>query len=617
MRRAALAASALALLAAGLSTATGAAPKSAAATSTTIPGPNTLVLKNGGTVTVAVQSLPAEFNPWTATGSSSITSMVMQQVWPQPFVVNSQMQAVLANDTSGLPGSGLLTAEVVGVDPQTVVYLINPKATWSDGVPITAADFRYDWIHQLAYGARLPALEPLAGYKDIASIVGTNGGKTMTVTFKQPYADWQGLFTDLVPAHVAAQYGWVAAFNGFDPKKVISGGPFMITRVIPGRELILGRNPAYWGHQPLLNRIIFRVVHSDAEALRGLASGHIDVAQLMPSPSVDVVAAAHDLNEQGALTPTLWQLAMNVSDPVLSDPLVREAVAAAIDRNQLVTNTVGLLTSFGQTAGNRVYAAGAPGSQGNDGAFGSVNLTEADSLLAQAGYPMSSSGDVLSPSGKPLALQLIGPAGNPLIARIEAELSSQLLQAGITVSVTNVPQARLLSDLLPTGRYQLALVPYLVSAYPSTASALYTKPVGPTPIAPTDAATTTTALSPVVPKAPALIVTGDETEPGATVTGAVSRNVLGYDDPEVDSLFASASAQLNASAASSLYNKIDIRLWLDLPTLPLFQMPAELVTRVDLVNVSSTQTEVGPLWDAQDWAIQLSPLPTTTTTPGG
>ena len=364
MRRAALAASALALLAAGLSTTTGASSKSAAPTTTTAPGSNTLVLKNGGTVTVAVSSLPVEFNPWTVPGCSAITSMVMQQVWPQPFVVNNQMQAVLANDTSGLPGSGLLTAEVVGVSPQTVVYLINPKATWSDGVPITASDFRYDWIHQLAYGARLPALEPLAGYEDIASIVGSNGGKTMTVTFKQPYADWQGLFTDLVPAHIAAQDGWVKAFSGFDPKKVISGGPFLITKEVPGRELVLGRNPAYWGHQPLLNRIIFRVVHSDAEAIRGLASGHIDIAQLVPGPAVDAVVARQDLNEQGALTPTLWQLAMNVADPVLSDPLVREAVAASIDRNQLVTNTVGLLTAFGQTAGNRVYAAGAPGSQG-------------------------------------------------------------------------------------------------------------------------------------------------------------------------------------------------------------------------------------------------------------
>ena len=212
MRRALLATAALTLAVTGCTTVTGAASD----TTTTQPGKN-LVLKDGGTITVAVHSLPSQFNPWTPEGSTPVTAMVMQQVWPQPFVVNPQMQPVLANDTSGIPGSGLLTAEVVGVNPQTVVYSIAPKAAWSDGVPISATDFRYYWLHQLALGSRLPALVPLAGYQDIASIVGSNGGKTMTVTFKQPYADWQGLFTDLVPAHIARRYGWAAAFDRFDP----------------------------------------------------------------------------------------------------------------------------------------------------------------------------------------------------------------------------------------------------------------------------------------------------------------------------------------------------------------------------------------------------------------
>ena len=29
--------------------------------------------------------------------------------------------------------------------PETIVYTLNPKAVWSDGVPITAADFKYAW----------------------------------------------------------------------------------------------------------------------------------------------------------------------------------------------------------------------------------------------------------------------------------------------------------------------------------------------------------------------------------------------------------------------------------------------------------------------------------------
>jgi len=39
------------------------------------------------------------------------------------------------------------------------------------------------------------------------SVTGSHGGKTMTVVFKQPYADWKGPFGPLYPAHIAKQHG--------------------------------------------------------------------------------------------------------------------------------------------------------------------------------------------------------------------------------------------------------------------------------------------------------------------------------------------------------------------------------------------------------------------------
>jgi peptide/nickel transport system substrate-binding protein len=97
----------------------------------------------------------------------------------------------------------------------------------------------------------------------------------------------------------------------------------------------------------------------------------------------------------------------------------------------------------------------------------------------------------------------------------------------------------------------------------------------------------------------------------------VTRDVLGYDDAVVDRLFAEARSELNAETDTNLYNQIDTLLWQDLPTLPLFQAPTTLVRQARIVNVSDTPTPAGPMWNAQDWAIQVSPPPTTsTTTPG-
>ena len=319
---------------------------------------------------------------------------------------------------------------------------------------------------------------------------------------------------------------------------------------------------------------------------------------------------------RAASAPSSGSSGSNLADPVVGNPLVRQAIVNAVDRNQLVTNTAGLLTAYGQTAGNRVYASGAPGSQGNDGGYSSVDVSEAVQLLAQAGYPMGPDGKA-SLAGKPLVLHLVGPADDPIAANIEDELVAQLLQAGITVQVSNLPRRRLLErcsrPVATSSRSCPTSSPPSPRRWPPSTPALSARrrSCRRTPRPPRR------RPPPSHRRRRRLRVrstsAGNETEPAAAASGGVSRDVLGYDDPEVTSLFAQASSQLNASAASSLYNRIDTRLWLDLPTLPLFQMPVELVTRLDLVNVSDTQTPVGPLWNAQDWAIQLSPPPTTTT----
>jgi len=90
--------------------------------------------------------------------------------------------------------------------------------------------------------------------------------------------------------------------------------------------------------------------------------------------------------------------------------------------------------------------------------------------------------------------------------------------------------------------------------------------------------------------------------------------VNGFDDPSVTALYAQAAESFAPPTADALYNEIDQILWRDLPTLPLFQAPVSLVSTADVVNVENPDTWAGPLWNAEDWLIQLSPAPSATTT---
>jgi peptide/nickel transport system substrate-binding protein len=168
-----------------------------------------------------------------------------------------------------------------------------------------------------------------------------------------------------------------------------------------------------------------------------------------------------------------------------------------------------------------------------------------------------------------------------------------------------VPEGKLLAEVLPRGEFELALAPYVVSAYPSETEPLYTDPV-------------TTSSTPAAggsatnpPASPA----GEEG--GAASTGSVTRDVLGFSDPKVTDLFNQATAELNTAADASLYNEIDTLLWTEMPSLPLFEMPVTIVSRTGLLNLSNSLSPAGVLWNAENWAVQLNPpstMPTTTTT---
>lgn len=612
-----------------------------------------LKLANGGQVTVGVPYLPTNLNPSVPAGANRVTEMVMSQVWPQAFVTDPQFTA----ETTGF----LDSAELVGVSPQTIVYKIDKGARWSDGVPITVDDFVYNWHEQLAHAASSAIPGVLGGYADIASITGSDGGRTVTVVFKQPYSDWEGLFANLVPAHVGRRVGWDGFAAGTaDLADAVSGGPFEISSEVPGVSLTLRRNPHWWGTAAHLSSIVFRVVRGNAAIWAAMRSGEIDVGEVQPAASDQVEAALDGLDSATTLSPVLWQLCFNVTDATVAEPAIRSAITLAMDRTELVSDTIGLDDPGIPTADDRIFLQNEPGFSSDAGQYDAADDPDAESLLEAAGYTLAPNG-YLERAGRAFTITVTGPSGSALVGSLEAELAAQMKDAGIVLHTHNVPLGRLLTQILPSSDYQMALAPFVGGVYPSWTEPLYSDTVpGVTPgTVPASGATGTSgggsggtgtgAGAGVTGVTGAAGVTGSGSSPAALPAGApasdgatgesaagdpagpaagglptagstsvggsggpagalvaVASDVSGLSDPAVTSLYAEAAAALDAPTSRNLYDEVDALLWQDLPTVPLFQMPVTLLTAHDLVNVEESPTQVGVMWDAADWAIALN-----------
>jgi peptide/nickel transport system substrate-binding protein len=576
---------------------------------TTLP----VAFATDATVTIAVTHLPSNLNPWTTGGSDPVAQMVMAQVLPQVSIVNNELQTEVCTVTANACPSALLTsAEPISLDPMTVVYQIAPKATWSNGVPITGADFSYLRAEVLAHAASLPATVPINGYQDISSIATSNKGKTVTIVFAKPYSDWQSLFSNLLPSSVATANGFDAAFatSPANLTNLVSAGPYRISHIIAGREIVLVRNPAYWGSSANIARIIFRVEPTVAATIAALRANKVTVAQLPPA-QIDhaLIASTTDLVGQTSFTPQLWQLVLNLGNTVVGNASLREAIADAVDRTQLLNDTAQFAEGMTAAVTNRIFGLGIGGGASDDANYVSVNDVGAEAALVAAGYSYDADGVADDAAGKPLVLHLVGPEGSMLMAGVEAQIQAELLQVGVRVSISNVPLSRLLGSTLATGSYQLALAPFDVSPYLSTNAAVYLPATYLSPATPT-----TSTVPSVAADHPVSASTGLAAAPAAVASSAVTRDVFSLDDPTLAPLFAQAFSELDPSAANDVYNEIDLQLWRDLPTIPILQTAVTTIANNALQGLLPSQSPASFMYNAENWSWELNAPPTVTTT---
>jgi peptide/nickel transport system substrate-binding protein len=510
-------------------------------------------IREGGTVRFAAIGEPTGFNPNTSRNNGPAVQDVVGNVYPSVFRVQPDFSV-------RLDGQLMEGAELTSEQPQTVTYRIRGDAVWSDGTPISDDDFSYLWRRSNGSDRRID-VSSTTGYQDIESVTGSPDGRTVTARFARPFADWRTLFSNLLPSHYVERQrgGWS---TGLDrrPELIPSGGPFRITRHDRGQSLTLERNPRYWGRPAHLDRIVFRFLPDAMAQAAALRNDEVDVIYV-PGPQVDVVRTVQGLPgaaSQVRLGLGFEHLTFNLAHPILRDLAVREAIALAVDRQQLLDRTVGQISDQAQVLGNRIWLVGQAGYEDHSGGYGRGDLAAAATRLEQAGWIEGADG-VRVRNGRKLLLRYTTTQGVRLREQAGELLQDQLARVGIDLELRPTAPKTLFGDQLPDGGFDIAAFAWVGG--------------------------------------PAAVSGNRDTY----VTGG-GVNWGGFSDPEIDVLFERAIAELDPDRSTALANQIDRRLWERLPSIPLYQRATILAWRDILRNVTENPTTEGPLWNAESWA---------------
>jgi peptide/nickel transport system substrate-binding protein len=118
--------------------------------------------------------------------------------------------------------------------------------------------------------------------------------------------------------------------------KPMGTGPVRFVSWVKDDKLVLDANADYWGGKPDLDHMVVRSIPETAPRIAALLKGEVDVITQLPPDQEDRVAANAPTRVTGALYAGLYVLAVNSKRPPLDNPLVKQALSLAIDREAIV-----------------------------------------------------------------------------------------------------------------------------------------------------------------------------------------------------------------------------------------------------------------------------------------
>jgi peptide/nickel transport system substrate-binding protein len=358
------------------------------------------VSAQGSTLTIATGTDIESLNFFAVTSSPSFT--VLEHINEPLFEMSAEgeLRPVLAESISAVGDN---------------VYIITLKRgiSFTDGTPFNAEAVKanLDYVLNPDNAAPFRFMLVVAGEPVQVEVVDEY---TIQITTAVPFAP--------LPAHLIA-FGMIspaALAQGADflASNTIGTGPYMLSRWDRAEQVVLTRNPNYWGEPPQIETLIFKVVPEAGARIVEIESGTVDVAVRIPPADIPRLQMNPDINVE--ITPGLRTIYIffNTTDPLFDDVRVRQAFNYAVDKEAIAASLFeGAARVSEAPFAPRIFGFAPQTPYPRD-------LERARQLLAEAGVPEGTSVVLFHPTGR-----------YPQDALVADAVRAQLADIGINVEL--------------------------------------------------------------------------------------------------------------------------------------------------------------------------------------
>jgi len=341
-------------------------------------------------------------------------------------------------------------------DSLTIVFELDDRATWQDGMPVTADDvvFTFDLY-------RDPVVNSVAR-EDLISITAVTARDEHTVAFafSHPYEEQfydAAYHMRIHPRHILDTIPRGELASHPFARNPIGNGPFRVVRWDASSTVELVADTTFFLGRPGLDHVVIRA-GSDLNAIvTSLVAGETDFTDFLGPPAfVDRIREAEHLTAIPIPSLVYFFLAFNFQDPdnpdrphpLFSQRYIREAIALAVDRETIAQATMADLGFVPQ----------GPVSQANplwDLELPTIpyDTARARQLLAQEGWTDADGDGVLDRDGERLSFSTILPPSG-LRQQMVTIMQQQLGALGIELVIEQLAEFDVWNRRSKEGRFE-------------------------------------------------------------------------------------------------------------------------------------------------------------------
>ncbi|MDR2935300.1 MAG: peptide-binding protein [Candidatus Adiutrix sp.] len=399
---------------------------------------------NGDTLVEAALGEASNLIPALASDSASFA--VIDRVYDGLVKLDKNLELVPA----------LAEAWEFSEDQRTLTFKLRQGVSWHDGQPFTARDalFTYELMVDpgtpTAYANSFQQIEKAEAVDD----------HTFRVTYRRPLAKALSTWSfSIMPAHLLEGRDLAASPLARRP---VGTGPYKMEKWEAGQRVTLVANDDYFEGRPHIDRVVIKVIPDLNAQMLELEAGHIDTMNLTPDQYEEKSGEADFKSAYNVFRYPAFSygyLGFNLERPLFQDRKVRQALAHAIDLDEIVE---GVLLGLGRVA-NGPFKPDMWASN-HDIAPYPYDPAKARALLAEAGW-LERDG-LLVRDGRPFSFTIVTNQGNKIREQVGAIIQARLKEIGVEVKLQVIEWAAFLKEFLDRHNFDAVIMGWTIPTDP-------------------------------------------------------------------------------------------------------------------------------------------------------